>query len=102
MSELMLTAIPEDVRVYAHEQHVEEYLPLLLDAAQRNFAVVPRVIIQEDHEIEDIPHIVILVQNRIGEVETFLAARDRYTREMLAIVPGPRRCIFRLGLRGQE
>jgi hypothetical protein len=102
MSESIQTAIPGDVRALARERGVEHYLEPLLAVARRNFAgTSPRMAVEDDPEIEDLRHIVILIRNR-QDVDLALAAREAYYRDVFAIVPAPLVCEFRLGLESSE
>jgi hypothetical protein len=82
---------------------VERYLEPLLEAVRRNFpGSSPYLVIEEDPEVEDLRHLVILGRHRYEDVASVLAARDAYYRDLFAIVPAPLVCEFRLGLEWSE
>ncbi len=59
--------IPEDVWAFAREQGVEAYLPIVLEAARRNFPDAGlRVLVEQDHEMEDLRYIVVMVRDHPG------------------------------------
>ena len=47
---------------------------------------LPRAILEEDPEIEDLRHIVIVVRKYPEEIDAYFAANDAYTRDLFAIM----------------
>jgi hypothetical protein len=91
--------IPEDVWAFAREQDVEVYLPVVLEAARRNFPGSGlRVLVEEDHEIEDLRYIVVMVRDLKMDMERYLTANDEFNRSLFAALPVEAIGAFRLGL----
>jgi hypothetical protein len=93
-------AIPPEVRAFAAEMKVEEYLPVVLELVHRHF---PRadlsVILEEDPEVESLRHIVVRAWGAGMTVEEAFAATDGFNREMFAHLPHPLVWLVRLSLR---
>lgn len=100
MSEtISAVAIPEQVLAFAIEHEVAQYLEPVLESASRNFpASRPQVILEEDAEVANLWQLVILVRSSQNDVETILRTRSAYYQEFHDLVPGPSRCLFRLGV----
>jgi hypothetical protein len=91
--------VPSDVHAFAREQHVERYLPTLIESGERWFPGTQlRLSLEEDPEIENLKHIVLIVEGLDMEGQEFLDANDNYRRSLFAVIPAPLICHFRLGL----
>lgn len=91
--------MPEDVLAFAREQHVEAYLPVVVELVRRHFPCPDlRVELDVDPEIEDLRRICIWTGPVPLAVEEALAAKDVYHQALHAAVPGPLNCAFVLGL----
>lgn len=92
---------PPDVAAFAKEQHVEEFLPKVLELTQRVFpsAAGLNVVVTEDPEIADDKHIVFEVQAVGLDVPQAVASEMRWCREIFDFCPAPLVCVFRLGMR---
>ncbi len=92
-------AIPAEVRAFAAKHQVDGYLPSVLDTARKLFPdAMIRVVLEDDPEIENDTHIVVLASGVALDVEQTLACYDEYHRALFSFVPAPVICTFRLGL----
>lgn len=97
----LLTAvpIPEDVAAFAAEQGVSAQLPVVVDMTRRLFPDAEMFVQNEDDpEIANDRHIVIVTRPKGMAVEEALEKRWEWHKEMFACCPAPLVCIFRLGL----
>lgn len=93
--------VPAEVREFAREQGVEEYVPVVVETGARCFpGATFRLVLEEDPEVVGMKHIVLIVEGLNWEVEQYLAANDAYHRGLFAAIPAPLICTFRLGLGG--
>jgi hypothetical protein len=92
-------AIPPEVRAFAAEQNVEGYLPAVLDAARRALPEADlRLVVEQDPEVEDLRHIVVLAWGAPKNPKEILAVYDNWHCWLFATVPATVVCTFRLGL----
>lgn len=92
--------IPPEVRAYAAEMHVEEYLPAVLELTHRCFPLAElSVLLDEDPEVEDLRHIVVRAWGADMTVEQGLAALDGYFHGMRDLLPRPLAWVYRLSPR---
>lgn len=93
--------VPPEVLAFAREQQVEQYLPVVLETAKRVF---PNdrlsLALDEDPEVEDLKHIVLITEGAGLGVGEFLAANDEYHLSLFASIPAALICTFRLSVRG--
>ena len=102
MNETMQRAtIGDDVRAFARERGVEPYLEPLLEALLRHFPdTSPRLLLEEDPEVEGQRHLTVIFRPDTTDPVAYLEAKDAYTREKFEILPAALRCLVRLGIRG--
>src|SRR5438105_2754725 len=95
-----LPIISPEVRAFAAEAGVAEYLLPVLEMTQRVFPDARRleVLVEEDPEIANDRHIVLEVDVPDRSPEQFVASLLPWDEEMIRIVPATVGHIFRLGL----
>ena len=93
--------LPREVLAFAAEQHVSAHLPAVLDMTRRVF---PRatlsVVVEDDPEIANDRHIVLIVKADDLTVPEALEARWQWHRELFTCSPASLVYVFRLGLEG--
>jgi hypothetical protein len=93
--------LPGDVLDFAAEQGVTTYLPAVLGMTRSVFPrAALRVVVEDDPEIANDRHIVIIVTVQDLSVPQALEARWQWHHELFASCPAPLVCVFRLGLEG--
>lgn len=97
---LPLPEVSPDVRAFAEEQGVAEYLPAMLATTRRIFPMWPiKVFLEDDPEIANDWHIIFEVQvPEDAAAETLLTLHQQWIRETSADCPSTHICIFRLGM----
>jgi hypothetical protein len=104
MTEAMQTlsqALSPDVQAVAAEQGVSAYLPCVLEMTQRVFpGAALNVVIEEDPEIANDRHVVVLAKAENLKVSQALEAIYEWHRGLFTCCPAPMVCVFRLGLEG--
>ena len=97
---LPLPDVSPDVLAFAKEQGVAAYLPAVLGMTRRIFPTWPiKVFLEDDPEIADDWHIILDVQvPEDAEVESLLALRGQWVREIFEYCPSTHVCVFRLGM----
>jgi hypothetical protein len=92
-------ALAPEVIDFATEQGVAPYLPVVLDMTNRIFPHgVQEVVVEDDPEIANDRHIVVLVKATNLDVQQALEARWHWHRGLFETCPAPLVCVFRLGL----
>jgi hypothetical protein len=92
--------VSEDVCAFAREQGVEAYLPVVLQTARHVFPEAEVTMeLDPDPEIEDLCHVLVVVQGVRASVEQALERKTEYQQRLFAGVPAPRVVYFRLRLR---
>src|SRR5712692_7928280 len=90
-------SLPPEVLAFAAEQGVTAYLLPVLEMTQRIFPnTPPTVVVEDDPEIANDRHIVLLVRDESLDVPQALEARYQWHRELFAMCPAPLVCVFRL------
>lgn len=94
-----LPDVPPEVRAFAAEQGVAEYLPAVVEMTQRIFAGARRVVVftEGDPEIANDWHIVFEVEVP-WDVPRSLAAERQWVRGLFESCPVPLGHVFRLGV----
>ena len=96
-------AASADVHAFAQVQGVSEQLPAVVQMTQRVFPGVPVTLeIDDDPEIPDDRHIVLVVRPTNMDVDTALELRWRWHSGLFACCPAPLAPVFRLGLELSE
>ncbi len=92
-------AMPAEALAFAEEQGVADYLPGVLQMTQRLFPDSPLTVqLEDDPEIANDRHIVLVVKATNLEVSRALEERWQWHRGLFANCPAPLVCVFRLGL----
>lgn len=95
-----VVTVPPEVLAFAVEQGVDSVLPAVLEMTQRIFPDASLgVEIEDDAEIADDRHIVVLTRVGILDVPKALEDVYRWHGGLFACCPAPLVCVFRLGLR---
>jgi hypothetical protein len=98
-TETTVPTIPPEVHAFAAEQGVSAALPAVLELTQRLFPKATlRVQVEDDPEIANDRHLVIVVKAPYLSVAEALDARWEWHRGVFACCPAPLVCVFRLGL----
>jgi hypothetical protein len=93
-------ALSPDVRAFAAEKSVTEYLPRVLDLVRQIFPTAPiTVLVEDDPEIEDYRHIVLDVDVNGLEVPQQVAAQEQWSAGILRACPATHAVFFLLGMR---
>ncbi len=88
-----------EVLAFAEEQGVADYLPAVAEMTRRLFPNYPLTVqLEDDPEIANDRHIVMVVQAKNLEVPRALDATWDWHRGLFASCPAPLVCVFRLGL----
>ena len=91
--------IPPEVLAFAAEQGVDAYLPGVLEMTRKTFPdAALGVVVEDDPEIPNDRHIVVLAKGAKLTVERAVEARWEWHRGLFASCPAPLVCVFRLGL----
>jgi len=92
-------SIPKDVASFAVDHGVQAELPAVLQMTRRVFPHANiQVELDEDPEIADDRHIVVLVRAVSMPVDQAVEMRWQWHRGLLACCPAPLVWVFRLGL----
>ena len=92
-------AVPQEVQAFANEQGVAAYLPAVLEMTARVFpGGLQEIIVEDDPEIANDRHIVVVVKARDLDVEQGVEAHGRWHQELSACCPAPLVYPFRLSL----
>jgi hypothetical protein len=92
-------AVPPDVAAFAAEQGVSEYLPAVIEMTRRVYPdAALSVVVEDDPEIANDRHIVLIGQFHAETVEQALERNDQWTRGLFASCPAPLVCVFRSGM----
>jgi hypothetical protein len=93
--------LPPEVLTFAAEQGVAAYLPAVVQMTRQLFPHSPLTVqIEDDPEIANDRHIVLIAENVDLEVSEAVEARWQWLRELFARCPAPLVCVFRLGMGG--
>ena len=91
--------VPQEVLAFAAEQGVTPYLPAVLEMTRRIFpAAQMSVVVEDDPEIANDRHIVIVGQVEKRPVSEALEARYQWHRGLFACCPAPLVSVFRQGV----
>lgn len=91
---------PADVRAFAAERGVTDYLVPLYELTQRHFAGVEIAVTQQnDYEIADLGWIVFELSVGDWSLERYRTAKRHWIKEFLDFVPPANRQPFTLGMR---
>jgi hypothetical protein len=91
--------IDPEVHAFAAEQGVTPYLPGVVEMTQRVYpSAALSVVVEDDPEIANDRHIVIVGQVQKQSVAEILDARYQWYRGLFACCPAPLVCVFRLGV----
>ena len=91
--------VPAEVIAFAAEQGVGAYLPGVLEMTRRTFPdAALGVVVEDDPEIPNDRHIVVLAKGIKLTVDQALEASDQWDRGLFACCPAPLVCVFRLGM----
>jgi hypothetical protein len=94
-----VVAIPPEVRAFAAQQKVEQYLPGVLDLTRRTFPETTiSVALEVDPEIPDDRHITLFARGLRLSAGQAVEATGRWDRGLLAVCPAPLAWVFRLGV----
>lgn len=95
------TKCSDGVLRFAKEQHVEEYVPKVLEMTRRIFPAARRlaVLVDDDPEIPNDRHIVFEVEVSGLNVEQAVEAEWRWSGDIFDVCPSTHVCVFRLSLR---
>jgi hypothetical protein len=94
-------AVPPEALAFAADQGVITYLPAVLEMTQRVFPKARlTVLVEDDPELANDRHLVIVVEVEDLTVAQALEARYQWHRGLFACCPAPLVCVFRLGLEG--
>ncbi len=87
--------IPEDVRTFAREKGVEQYLEPLIEVARQVYPTATRfeVFTEDDPEIANDRHIVFDLDVDL-DVERALEADQHWRDGLFRVVPAPLVCVF--------
>src|SRR5262249_53621705 len=92
--------VPDDLRTFAREQGVEQYLPGVLATAQRIFPeAVVSFELDFDPEIEDMCHILVVIDCVRRNIDEALQRQNEYVDGLFAFIPAPVICTFRFRTR---
>ena len=91
--------VPPEVRAFAHEQAVEQYLPEVIALSHQLFPEASRyqILLDSDPEIPDERHIVFRLAVSLDVPES-LAADQRWIEGLTRLCPKAQVCVFRLSL----
>ena len=90
--------VPAEVIAFAAEQGVGAYLPGVLEMTRRTFPdAALGVVVEDDPEIPNDRHIVVLAKGIKLTVEQAVEATWDWHRGLFACCPAPLVCVFRLG-----
>lgn len=102
MSQAIQTAsipISTEVAEFAAEQGVTDILPAVIEMTQRLYPGAPlAVVVEDDPEIADDRHIVLIVRLVVESVEEGLKRRRSWHRDIFTCCPAPLVCVFRIGV----
>lgn len=87
-----------DVLAFAAEQGVSEYLPKVVEMTQRVFNVPATVVLEDDPEIANDWHLVVIVKAPHLDVPQALETRWKWHERLFESCPAPLAHIFRIGL----
>lgn len=93
--------VPQDVLDFAVKEGVTDYLPAVLEMTRRVFSTItPRLQVEDDPEIANDRHIVILVEVKEKDINVPKAMEltARWNEGLFANCPAPLVYVFRLGL----
>lgn len=90
------TQVSDEVMAFAREQGVDAHVPVLVRLAREVFQCEPRLVVEDDWELEGLRDIAVYVQ--IGNMTTDEAfqANNTYKRSMIASMPSHATYSFRL------
>lgn len=92
-------AVPPQVLEFAVEQGVADYLAAVLEMTGRVFpGGLKDVIVEDDPEIANDRHIVVVVKAKNLDVPQALEARWQWNGGLFQCCPAPLVCVFRLEL----
>ena len=95
--------VPPEVHSFAEEQGVRGYLPAVLEMTRGLFPSVPIIVqVEDDPEIANDRHIVLVVRPKNMNVSQALDVRWEWHRGLFACCPAPLVPVFRLGLEFTE
>src|ERR1700730_8203188 len=90
-------AIPPEVRAFAAEQKVEQYLPRVVELTQDTFpGTTISVALEVDPEIPDDRHITVFARGVAMSVEEAVEADWAWASGLFSVCPAPLACTFRL------
>jgi hypothetical protein len=93
--------LPPEVLTFAAEQGVAAYLPAVVQMTRQLFPHSPLTVqVEDDPEIANDRHIVLIVTDIGLEVSEAFETLWQWQRELFARCPAPLVCIFRLGMEG--
>jgi hypothetical protein len=93
--------LPPEVLIFAAEQGVSDYLPAVVEMTRQLFPHCPLTVqVEDDPEIVNDRHIVLIVKDIGLEVAQALETLWQWQRELFVRCPAPLVCIFRLGMEG--
>jgi hypothetical protein len=94
-----VVTIPPEVRAFAAQQKVEQYLPGVLELTRSTFpGTTVSVGLEVDPEMPDDRHITLFARGVRLSPEQAVEATGQWDRGLLAVCPAPLAWVFRLGV----